>query len=625
MTVRPLLSRRRICWLFALAAALPLSLLAEERILVLHAEDMKGNSVAGVVFAPKGDGAAGPPTDTWGKTRLLLAPNTRPGQMVTLQIRGREWFFVSPYHQRTPVPEFTNESDNFVEIVLARYKDKSLLSSYRAIEAITSRILEQLGPKLDRNTTFEEERNAILAEQAAELGLKPSKVDRAIRDWGAKAQIHYAVGLAALYRSDNAKAEEQLSVALETRRKELREARESAATASLSEYAPWVAESREPRKRALTEASSKVAEAAFFLGQALYEQGKFGKAADAYRESVEAGGEDYVTLTNFGISLIKAGDLRGAILPLQRSLQLKEMSFSAEDPALGRGLTNLAVLYAVQGRYKDAEPLFQRSLEILKKRLGPDHLDVARNLNNLAELYRAQGRYSEAEAPYMRSLDIREKTLGPVHLDVSTSLNSLAALYRTQGRFQEAEKLYKRSLSIREKLLGPKHPYVATSLNNLGELYVIQGRYAEAEPLYQRSLKIRENALGPEHSNVATTLNNLAELRDKQGQYSEAERLYKRSLEIREKALGPEHPDVATSLDNLARLYYTQQKLETAEDLSKRAVDIAEKSLGRCHPTTAAMIENRAAILGALGRAEEAQQLSEHAKKIRTGECRNPD
>src|SRR5436305_14222328 len=110
MTVRPSLSRRRICWLFALTAALPLSLLAEEHILVLHAEDTKGSSVAGVIFAPKGDGAAGPPTDSLGKTRLRLADATKPGQMVTLQIRGREWFFISPYHQRTPVPEFTNES-----------------------------------------------------------------------------------------------------------------------------------------------------------------------------------------------------------------------------------------------------------------------------------------------------------------------------------------------------------------------------------------------------------------------------------------------------------------------------------------------------------------------------------
>jgi hypothetical protein len=63
MNFRPLVSPREVRWAFAVAVvlALPSALTAEEGILVLHAEDTKGIPVSGVVLAPKGDGAAGPP------------------------------------------------------------------------------------------------------------------------------------------------------------------------------------------------------------------------------------------------------------------------------------------------------------------------------------------------------------------------------------------------------------------------------------------------------------------------------------------------------------------------------------------------------------------------------------
>lgn len=582
----------------ALALALSSSLRAEEGILVVHVEDVKGNPVSGVTLAPKGDGAAGSPTDKLGKTRLRLPPATRSGHWITLQVLprkgGSDWVFVSPWNQRTLVPSFANESENFVEVVLGERGSRDLLASDQAIRAVAARTLEQLGPRLDKSEITDEERKRVLEEQAAAFGLKPEEVGKAVRTWGAKVQDPFDAGLAALYEKNYSKAEEHLEKSLNVRRQER------------------------------DEAQGKVAEAAFFLGNVFYDQGQYREAAEAYKESLENAGEDATILSKLGIALLDTADLQGAGLNLKRALELNEKILGAEHPDVAISLNNLAELYRIQGRYTDAMLLLKRALRIREKILGADHPDMANSLNSLAALYQSQGQYSDAKPLYQRALMIQEKTLGPDHTDVATTLNNLAALYFTQGQYSDAEPLYQRALSVREKALGAEHPNVAISLNNLAEIYRAQDRYVDAMLLYKRSLKIQEKRLGTEHPDVANSLNNLALLYDTLTDYTNAELLLQRSLKIREKALGAEHPDVAISLNNLAMLYSEHEKLDLAEELSSRAVVIAEKSLGPCHPNTARMLENRAAILETLGQIDEAHLLLGNVKKIHNGECTNP-
>jgi tetratricopeptide (TPR) repeat protein len=657
---------RRVFWVFALALFLPSSLPAEEGILVVHVEDTIGHPIVGVVLAPKGDGAVGPPTDRTGRTRIRLAPATRPGYSVTLQIipgkGGPDWVFVSPPKQRTPVPCFTNESDCFVSVVLGERGSQLLLASSRAIEAMAARVLEKLGPRLEKSKVAEEEHKRVLAQQAAIFGLEPEEIDRAIRAWGTKAKDPYEIGLAALYEGDYPKAEEQLVRSLEIRRKTLTDARagiaeavsflgqaralEAKAARVVAILDPRLARSRKvliphrfgpsglyarndlqakeqlaetsgPWRRELVEASAEVAEAAFFLGQALYERGKYREAAAVYRESLETGGEDYIELNNLGLALLKAGDLQGAGLSLQRSLRLSEERLGAEHPDLASILTNLAGLYYAQGRYPEAEPLYRRSLEIQEKVLGPEHPEVATSLNNLAALYHSQGRYAEAEPLYQRSLRISEKVLGSEHPETAVGLNNLAVLYKAQGRYTEAKSLLQRALQIQRKVLGPQHPEVATSLNNLAELYRVQGHVTEAASLYRLALTMREKALGPQHPDVAASLNNLAELLRTQGDLAEAEPLYQRSLEIREKVLGSAHPDVATSLNNLALLRRMQGSFTEAESLYQRSLEIRKKSLGPEHPDVANSLNNLAFLYDVQGRYAEAEPLYQRSLQIR--------
>src|SRR5205085_6075662 len=103
-------------------------------------------------------------------------------------------------------------------------------------EAMTARVLKEVTPKLDRQIS-DEERKPVLKQQAEAVGLKPEEVDQAIREWGKTVTDPYRQGLAALYEKNFPKAEKLLVQSYQTRKDAFQDA-------------------------------------AFFLGQTLFEQGK---------------------------------------------------------------------------------------------------------------------------------------------------------------------------------------------------------------------------------------------------------------------------------------------------------------------------------------------------------------
>jgi len=73
------------------------------------------------------------------------------------------------------------------------------------------------------------------------------------------------------------------------------------------------------------------------------------------------------------------------------------------------GFNNLAMFFASQFKYEEAEPFFRRALAIWEKALGPEHPNVAQVLENYADLLRKTGREEEASGMEARAQAIREK------------------------------------------------------------------------------------------------------------------------------------------------------------------------------------------------------------------------
>jgi tetratricopeptide (TPR) repeat protein len=560
---------------------------AETGTLVVHVKDVQERPVAGIQIGVTGDGGSDTTGDD-GKARIPLAKQTKENDWVRLQILksppGKDLVMVSPWEYGTLVPSFANESKNVVEILVVQRADRVALQSGAVLKALAEQINKANAPKTADKLAAPEDPKASLAAVARQYGLAPDDVDQAIRTWQTKDP--YEDGLKALYGQNFPKASKQF------------------------------AESLQEREKKMAADQNAVADAAFFLGLSLYEEGKYRDSATAFQRCLQLRPDNETALNNLAVSLTQAGDYAAAEPPIERALAIREKTLGPDHPLVSIALNNLAALRTAKGDYAGAEPLFRGALAIDEKTLGPDHPQVAADVNNLAMLLEAKGDYAEAEPLLRRVLAIDEKALGPNHYDTARDLNNLALMLRTKGDYAGAEPLYRRAIAIREKALGPDHPDVAKYLGNLAELLQATGDYMGAEPLFRRSLAIIEGALGPDHPDTATSLNNLAELLQAEGDYAEAEPLLRRALGIGEKALGPDHPDVAKYLSNLGELLREKGDRAEAEPLFRRALAINESALGPHHPDVATDLNNLANLLNDRGDYAAAEPLYRRALAI---------
>ena len=71
-------------------------------------------------------------------------------------------------------------------------------------------------------------------------------------------------------------------------------------------------------------------------------------------------------------------------------------------------MTDLALVYQSQGRWRQAEELEASVVNLRTRMLGPGHPDTLTGTSNLASIYRDQGKYEAAEAMARRDLEGRE-------------------------------------------------------------------------------------------------------------------------------------------------------------------------------------------------------------------------
>jgi tetratricopeptide (TPR) repeat protein len=170
--------------------------------------------------------------------------------------------------------------------------------------------------------------------------------------------------------------------------------------------------------------------------------------------------------------------------------------FGSLDPRLADSLNQLAILYATQRKFTQAEPLFQRSLGVSVAALGPDHPDVAIVLRNMGILKASMRNYAEADALLSRSLSLTNRALGQEHPVVAVTMRTIAVCQAVQGHYGEAERFIRRSLEISEKTLGSEHPEVAASLDVFAQVLRTVHRDQEAHQLETRAREIRTRFAG---------------------------------------------------------------------------------------------------------------------------------
>jgi len=474
-----------------------------------------------------------------GEAQLPLAQTIKADDWITFQLvhspPGQNLAIVSPWDNRIPVPSFADKPENLIKIVVVERGDRTALESGTILASLAAKINKANAPKSANPHEQPDPKEALLV-VAKQYGLTAEDIDTAIRAWGAKTTDPYEAGLAALYERNYPKATTALQDSLRQREQKL-----------------------DADQKTVTQDQKNIADAAFFLGQSLYEQGGYSESVQAYQKCLQYRPDDPTVLNNLAMSLAHFGNFIDAESLYGRAIDISERTLGPNDPNLAVQLDNLAVLLQDEGNFADAEKLYRRAIAIDEKSLGPDHPDLVPKLNNLARLLAAERNFAAAEPLYRRALGIDEKTLGPNHPRIAKSLNNLASLLQDEDDFAEAERLYRRAIAIDEEALGPYHPNLAPILNNLAELLHDKHDYSDAEPFYRRALEIDEKTLSPYHPLVAIALNNLASVLQDEGNLAQAEPLFRRALDIDEKVLGPDHPSTVQIRKNLT---YLQNRLQ---------------------------------------------------------------
>src|SRR5262249_9946372 len=114
--------------------------------------------------------------------------------------------------------------------------------------------------------------------------------------------------------------------------------------------------------------------------------------------------------------------------------------------------------------------------------MGANNPELATTLDNLAVVYASQEKFEEAEKLYRRSLALREKT-------TIAGLNNLAMVLESQGQDAAAERQYRTASTLADRLplpAGPDNGALVKTLSNYAAMLRRLKRDAEAKRLEAR-------------------------------------------------------------------------------------------------------------------------------------------
>ncbi len=287
-----------------------------------------------------------------------------------------------------------------------------------------------------------------------------------------------------------------------------------------------------------------------------------------------------------GVAYMKLGE-HGASEPhLQRTYDLMTELRDADDKDRIRAVDNLANLFQISGRHRDAERLHRDALEAATRELGSESPQTLVVKNNLAAVLHLQGKYPEAAALFAEALEARKHVLGLEHKDTITTASNLASAYSRNNQLDEAEALLREWLAVARRALPEGDLNTSYFLKNLGEVLARKGNTTEARKMMAEALDVRRNLLGEEHPITQASLHDLAVLSSMEGKHEEAAKLFQQVSDVRSRILGEAHADTLSATSNLANEYIALGRAEEAERLLTESLKAAGGQYGVEHSIT---------------------------------------
>ena len=227
----------------------------------------------------------------------------------------------------------------------------------------------------------------------------------------------------------------------------------------------------------------------------------------------------------------------------------------------------MAQLYQLQSKFKDAKMLYNKALRIFIE--TGDRNGMAICYGSLGTVCQSLSEYGNAEEYQRRALAITQE-IGEKHAEAACYGN-LGTVCISLGEYKKAEEHLKNALDI-EKEIGDKHREAAC-YTNLGTVSKYLGEYGKAEKYQRRALAIIQE-IG-DKKGEATCYGNLGAMCASLGEYKKAEEHLNNAL-VLTKEIGDKQRE-ATCYGNLGSVSESLGEYGKAEEYQKKALAIAQE------------------------------------------------
>jgi serine/threonine protein kinase/Tfp pilus assembly protein PilF len=298
------------------------------------------------------------------------------------------------------------------------------------------------------------------------------------------------------------------------------------------------------------------------LGWSAYWQGDLDRALWHFEESVrvleasglQAGRVGLSARSAVGLLRLKAGDLDGSRIVLERMLADTESAFGPDDALVSDALLYLGHLKLQQGRDEEAVPLFERAAEIREELFGAEHQQWAFAAVGLGTCLRLAGEYEEARNLLSRSIDAFENAYGPEHPALAQALAVQANITRDRGDNEAAIRQFQRAVGILKKRFGADHEELAWILRALAVTYLRADNLLEAHAAAAESLRVARVPPAAGTLERARSQALLAFVEYRMEKYDKARSLYQQSLATSLLSVRPDDPNLRLVYYNLGCL-----------------------------------------------------------------------
>lgn len=247
-----------------------------------------------------------------------------------------------------------------------------------------------------------------------------------------------------------------------------------------------------PEAPPMSDTAAKVAQA-----QTFSDRGWYNEAIELFSHIVDTTTDDPVLLLEYGNTLFKKGDYKGAGVQFERITSIRpdridgwnnlgivqtklgdvkaaHESFShvlSLEPDNTGALLNKGNCYFDDGRYEDALEYFKKACNV--------RVDLPDGWYNLGNTYIALEKFDDARLALEKALRFSR--------DFPSALKNLGWIYEKEGRYFEAERCYAEAL-LSQKSDSRLHV-------NIGNVFVRQKRYDEAKKSFLKAIRLAPNDL----------------------------------------------------------------------------------------------------------------------------------